>query len=110
MRSMKYLNVILTINAGLLAILVWTQVAGRPVVAAAEAAANDPSPSGGIPNASEQRKLMIEALERVQQSVEASNRLLAEGELRVEVMNFHEMPTASGAAAPPPVAPASRGH
>lgn len=86
MRSRTYLNAILTINAFLLAALIWVQVATRePATPAAHAQQQ------GFVNAAAQRKMMINAIEAMQQSVEASNRLLESGKLRVQVTNLDEI-------------------
>ena len=86
MRRTSYLNVILTVNALLLAALLWTQVADRPVLAK-PAIAEPPS----MPNAAEQRQKIINALQDLEQSVSESTRLLESGKLEVQVTNLHEI-------------------
>lgn len=92
MRPSRYLNAILTVNAVLLAVLVWTQVAGHgtlPLPGAREAAAQ--AQPAGIPNAAAQRQQMIDSLRELRKSVEESNKLLKDGHLRVHVTNLHEI-------------------
>jgi hypothetical protein len=90
MRHTRYLNVILTVNAILLAALVWTQVAGSPLLAEQAAAQKDRA-GGGMATAGAQRLRMVEALKDVQRSVEASKRLLESGKVRVQVTNLDEI-------------------
>ena len=91
MTQIKYLNVILTINAVLLAALVWSQVGAGPgldAVASAQTAAPD---DAGIPNAASQRQQIVEAIRRLDGKVEATNRLLSGGRLKVQVANLAEL-------------------
>jgi len=86
MRQGSYLNVILTVNAVLLAGVLWTHVAGTPVL---NSTANAQSAGGtGIPNAADQRQKQIEALRELKVSVDATNKLLTSGKLKVEVSNI----------------------
>jgi hypothetical protein len=87
MRQGSYLNVILTVNAVLLAGVLWTHVAGTPVL---NSTANAQSPVGGtgIPNAADQRQKQIEAIRELKVSVDATNKLLTSGKLKVEVSNI----------------------
>ncbi len=87
MRQGKYLNGILTVIAVLLAVLLWTQVASRPVFSTPAVADGPPT---GFPNAAAQRQRMIEALQQMRKSTEASNKLLTSGKLRVEVTNIRD--------------------
>jgi hypothetical protein len=93
MRQGTYLNVILTVNAVLLAGALWTQIAGGPVLTQSASAQ---SPGGrdsgkGIPDAGAQREKMIEALRDLKASVDASRKLLESGKLRVQVTNLDEI-------------------
>ena len=88
MRQRTYLNVILTVNALLLACLLWTQVAAAPF-AAQTAIAQEPRLL--IPNAAEQRKKMIDAMEQINQSIDAQHRLLKSGAVTVKVANLDEI-------------------
>jgi hypothetical protein len=92
MRRATYLNVVLTINAVLLAALLWSAVAGRPLFST-EAAAQSRTRYAevpNVPNAGEQRAEMVAALKDLKQSVEATNRLLSSG-VRVVVTNPDEI-------------------
>jgi hypothetical protein len=92
MRQGTYLNVILTVNALLLAVLAWTQLAGHggngPLVQTAQA---QRASDGGMTTAAEQRQRMIESLREVRQSVNETNRLLERGTLRVHVVNSADL-------------------
>jgi hypothetical protein len=97
----KYLNTILTINAALVACLVWTQVANTPLLsseASAQSFSRETSASGSrsknpykvptIPNAASQRYDMVQSLGRIERSMERMNDLLESGRVRVEVGNL----------------------
>jgi len=95
----KYLNVILTVNAVLLAGLLWTQVAEQPVLAETAVAQSRSKPSADgkykgsyyKPNAAQQRADQMKILEAIQKSVEAQTKLLSSGKVKVEVMNLDEI-------------------
>ncbi len=89
MRQGTYLNFILTVNAVLLAGLVWTQIVETPV--ATEAIAADRLKRMTIPNAAEQRKKMIDALAEIKRSADASQRLLESGKVKVQVTNLSDI-------------------
>ena len=91
MRQGTYLNVILTVNAVLLGGLVWTQIAGQPVLEQTATAQVGRETGAGVPNAAEQRQKMIEALRDMKASLDASNKLMQSGKLRVEVTNLNEI-------------------
>jgi len=94
MRQHTYLNVILTVNACLLTGVLWTQIASGPPLAqtaAAEQAAMPEIPRLGIPNAAEQRQKMITALTHLQRSVDAQQKLLQSGKVKVQVTNLDEL-------------------
>jgi hypothetical protein len=88
MRQSKYLNVILTVNAGLLAGLLWTQVAGH---APLSAEAHAQSSGTGFVNAAEQRQRMIETLQEIKGSVEATRKVVESGKMKVEVANIDKL-------------------
>ena len=85
MQSVKYLNVILTTIAILLALQLWTSWSGasldRPVelVSSAHAA--------GIPNAGHQRKQMIDHLKAVSTKLDQLNDQFRSGHARVRIGN-----------------------
>ena len=89
MRQSKYLNVILTVNAVLLAGLLWTQVVGRTWLSS-EAHAQSSQGSGFV-NAAEQRQRMIEALNDIKGSVEATRKVVESGKMKVEVTNIDKV-------------------
>jgi len=87
MRQSKYLNVILTVNAVLLGGVLWTHIAGTPVLSS-QATAQSPGSGSGIPNAADQRQRQIEAIHDLKTSVDATNKLLSSGKIKVEVGNI----------------------
>jgi hypothetical protein len=82
MRDNKYLNVILTINAVLLAAVLWLQFSG-PQRAAAQ--------TSGLPDAGAQRRQMIDSLGRIERSMAETRSLLEKGKVRVEVTNVSQL-------------------
>lgn len=88
MRQTKYLNVILTVNAVLLAGVMWTQVSDR---ASLSSEAHAQSSGSGFVNAAEQRQRMIEALNDIKGSVEATRKAVESGKMRVEVANIDKL-------------------
>jgi hypothetical protein len=92
MRQTTYLNVILTVNAVLLAGVLWTQLASRPLLAqSAEAQVAVAAGTPGIPNAGGQRDQMIRQLDRVNRNIESVARLVEAGRVKVEVTNLGEI-------------------
>ena len=92
MRQGTYLNVILTVNAALLAGLLWSQVAGSPVLtqSAVAQSAGAEKPAVGIPNAADQRQKAIEALRELNATVASLKKTIEGGKLKVEVTNFDQ--------------------
>ena len=91
MRQMRYLNAILTVNAVLLAALLWTQVATTPVLAQPAVAQSRTRPTGRIPllpNAAKQRDAQTGLLREIKESVDATRHLLERGGFKVEVTNL----------------------
>ncbi len=85
MRSIRYLNVILTALAVLLAAQLWTAWtagAGTPVLASSAQAAQPP---GGIPDSGAQLQQIIDLLKRQTQQTEDLMTLLRSGQVRVQV-------------------------
>src|SRR5690349_6369085 len=95
MRQSTYLNVILTVIAGLLSAVLWTNVMGRPVLEheAWAQSPGAPEPTTGIPNASDQRNRMIAALNDMKATMEAQRRFVESGKLKVEVSNIDKLKT-----------------
>ena len=94
MRRGNYLNVILTVNAGLIAGLLWTQISGTPLLdrtASAQTRSKLGPPPPTIPNAARQRDAMLQAIRDLAGSVETTNSLLQRGAVKVEVTNLDEI-------------------
>ena len=88
MRQGTYLNVILTVNALLLAVLAWTQLgSSTPLVQQATAQ----SSGGSMVNAADQRQRMIEALRDMRSAAHETNRLLERGTIKTHVVNAAEL-------------------
>jgi hypothetical protein len=101
MRKLRYLNAILTVNAVLLGMLVWTQLVGGPLSAmhpAVASAQSSSQPVQAVPNAAAQRQQMIEALREMRRTNDATHKLLESGRVRVQVTNISELrqPAAEG--------------
>jgi len=93
MKRGNYLNAILTVNAVLLAGLVWTQIVGRPIFAG-EAVAQVrtiPPRSYVVPNAAVQRDTMINVMRSLEKKLSEAQVLLTSGKLKVEVTNLDEI-------------------
>lgn len=82
-----YLNGILTVTAVLLGANLWVNVADRPVFSQ-EVHAQDPR---GIPNAAQQRKDMIDILREMSRKMDATNKALESGKMKVEIANVAEL-------------------
>lgn len=102
MRQGKYLNGILTVNAVLLAGLLWTQVAGKALLASTASAQSNASgaPIGRsgdamMTNAAEQRQKMIETLKDIKTSIDATRKVVEGGKMKVEVVNIDQVKAAS---------------
>jgi hypothetical protein len=82
MRSIRYLNVILTVIAVLLTLQLWTSWTGGPAPQFDNTAH---AQAGGIPNAGAQRLEMINLLKKLNQNVESQTQLMRSGKVRVRV-------------------------
>jgi hypothetical protein len=93
MRQSTYLNVILTVNAGLLSAVLWTQLSGVSVFSGTAAAQSTGAPNSGvgIPNSADQRNRMIEALNDLKSSMDGTRKLLESGRVKVEVTNLDKI-------------------
>lgn len=81
MRSIRYLNSILTVLAVLLTLQLWTSwTSSGPAVDGAA-----PALAAGIPNAGAQRKQMVDLLKRVVQQNEQMIEMFQSGQARVRV-------------------------
>lgn len=81
MRSLRYLNSILTVLAVLLALQLWTTWTMSPHTAVATTV----EAKGGIPDAGSQRKQMIDLLKTLTQQSSELNGMFASGSARVSV-------------------------
>jgi hypothetical protein len=97
MRQSTYLNVILTVNAGLLAAVVWTQLADRPLLAqdAVAQSVSQTAPASGVTTSADRQQKMIELLRDMNLKVEALTSTLQSGKLKVEVTNLKSGDVAS---------------
>lgn len=87
MRQRTYLNAILTVNAVLLAAILGALLSdGNPLGPRSATAAGD-----GFPNAASQRQQIVQAINDMKKSVEATTRKLESGKLKVEVTNLDEI-------------------
>lgn len=81
MRSLRYLNSVLTVLAVLLALQLWTSLNTSSVPIATPQTAS----AQGIVNAGAQRKEMNELLTKLNAQVAATNELLRSGQMQVQV-------------------------
>ncbi|MCE9590973.1 MAG: hypothetical protein K8S99_10655 [Planctomycetes bacterium] len=86
MRSLRYLNTMLTILAVLLALQLWTTWTGTPA-ADSVSVAHAEARGGGIPDEGAQRKEMIDLLKRLTQQMDELKGTLTSGEVRVKLEN-----------------------
>ena len=89
MRSLKYLNAVLTLIAVVLTLHLWTMWIGGPgagalLVAGEARAAGRPV---GIPNASAQRKEMVDLLKSQNVKIDQLVKLFKTGKARIKVDN-----------------------
>lgn len=92
MRRDTYLNIILTVNAILLATMLWVQVADQPLLAENAVAQRRTKPKKPfVPNDAEQRQKLIVEMQKMGKSMEATRKLIESGKLRVEVTNLDQI-------------------
>ncbi|MHC4946900.1 MAG: hypothetical protein ACYTG1_01365 [Planctomycetota bacterium] len=98
MRQQKYLNVILTVNAVLLAGLLWTQLAETPILARTADAQvrsvpyqRDVTRPGTVLNAGKQRAETNQSLREIKQELADISQRLSSGDLEVRVSNLDEI-------------------
>ncbi|MHC4140335.1 MAG: hypothetical protein ACYSUF_00150 [Planctomycetota bacterium] len=80
-RAQRVIASLLTVNALLLAGLVWVQIAERPLLATPAVAQQR-----SLPNAGGQRDQMVALLNEIRKTSEATRRVLETGRVRVEVV------------------------
>jgi len=85
MRSLRYLNSILTVLAVLLALQLWTAWTSGPIDLATPATAQ--VRGSGIPDAGAQRKDMIDLLKRIAVQNDELASLFKSGQARVKLEN-----------------------
>ncbi|MFP4146066.1 MAG: hypothetical protein ACOCTI_08175 [Phycisphaeraceae bacterium] len=83
MRSLKYLNTILTVLAVLLTINLWTtwQMGSARDVASL----TQPAEAAGVPNAASQRKKMVDLLKVISTDLNEMQQTLQSGEITVKL-------------------------
>lgn len=83
MGSPRYLNVVLTVIAVLMALELWTQWVGDG--AGSTSTMTPMVHAAGIPNAGQQRQQIVDELRRLSQEVEAMHNLFRSGQARVKL-------------------------
>ena len=86
MKSLRYLNLMLTLIAVLLAAhlyTLWTMTSG--IAASAQAQVQSSNAPAGVPNAGAQRQEMISILRQLVNKTEEVNNTLRSGQMRVQV-------------------------
>ena len=94
----SYHNGVLTANAVLHAGLLWTQIAGQPLLSSPAAAQNitPARPVPTIPNAAKQRNEIFESIHELRRTTQESMRMFRSGQVKVEVTNLDEIKIAAG--------------
>jgi hypothetical protein len=94
-RSRGFLSGILTVNAVLLAALVWTNITEGPSRAeaapVAPVAQSDDPPQIGVPNAGAQRERLIAEVRSLREDVRALEQAVNSGRMKVTISNFSEL-------------------
>ncbi len=93
-RSQQYLNGILTVNAVLLAAMVWTNISSGPSRADAAPIAlqvEDQEHVGGVPNAAAQRERTITEVRGLRDDFRQLEQALTSGKMKVNVANFGDL-------------------
>ncbi len=91
MKREQYLNVILTINALLLASMIWIQIAEQPVLAGPAVAQDGRRNPIRVPNAAEQRKRIADEVQTLNRTLEATRKMIESGVIKVEVTNLDQI-------------------
>ncbi len=88
-RNSTYLNAILTVNAVMLAALVWTHVSDGPAIAGAAApqAQTDADSNLGVPNAGLQRLQTLNEIKALRGDITRLEGLLSSGKMKVTIGN-----------------------
>lgn len=85
MRTLRYLNVVLTVIAVLLALQLWTLWSGQAVQGPAQVAFAAPPSPGGIPNPGAQRQEQVNLLKQLNVQMGQLITLFRSGDARVRV-------------------------
>ncbi len=88
MRTIGYLNTVLTVLAVLLTLNLWTAWATTPGGEALSLTSEAAAQPEGLPNAAAQRKAILDELKRLNVSVSAMQGTLTDGSMRARI----EMP------------------
>jgi hypothetical protein len=93
-RSQQYLNGILTVNAVLLACLVWTNISSGP--SRADAApmlpqVQDDVQTGGVPNAAAQRERTISEIRALREDLRQLEQGMTSGKIKVNIGNLADL-------------------
>ncbi|MBL9120661.1 MAG: hypothetical protein JNL80_12190 [Phycisphaerae bacterium] len=107
-RSRQFLNGILTVNAVLLAALVWTNVSDGPSTAHAAPSFTQDDQTMGVPNAGAQRERLIAEVRSLRDDIRALDGTLNGGKVKVNVGNLAELKKIMDDAAAKASAPAPR--
>lgn len=86
MKSLRYLNTVLTAVAILLGLQLWTSW-NSPAANDAGSALVSPAHAAGLPDAGAQRKDMINELKSLRKQMADTHSLLASGKVRVQVQD-----------------------
>jgi hypothetical protein len=91
-RNATYLNAILTVNAVMVAALVWTHVSEGPSLAnASPLQAETGENTGGVPNAGLQRLQTLNEIKALRSDVQRLEATLVAGKIRFGISNFAEL-------------------
>lgn len=98
LRSRQYLNAILTVNAILVASLVWTRISdgpssahAGPTMPTAFVQSEDGAPTGGVPNAAGQRERLIAEVRGLRDDIHGLESTLNGGKIKVNIGNLAEL-------------------
>lgn len=89
MRTLRYLNTVLTIIACLLTLQLWTAWHSPTEVPLDHA--DQAQAAGGIPNSGAQREEMIDELKKLNTNMDKLSKALTSDELKVKVVNISDL-------------------
>ncbi len=82
-KTQRAIASLLTVNALLLAGLLWVQIAETPIMAKTASAAQQRQ---RLPNAGAQRQQMVSLLNEIRKSVESTKKTLESGRIKVQIV------------------------